>query len=329
MAFMGFWAVIKHLPAVLKNLKKCKSAIARFCPDVIIMVDYPSFNLRIAKFVKKNFNIPVYYYISPKLWAWKEYRIKSIKRYIDRMFTIFPFETEFYARHNYPVEYVGNPTVDFVSSQAVQIQSFAEFTVENHLSDKAVIALLPGSRRQEIAACLGKMLAAAECFPDCQPVIAGAPGIEPEFYGKMLKNKAINIIFGQTQQLLQHSHAAIVNSGTATLETALIGVPQVVVYHVLFGRLAYLAKKLFIKVKYVSLVNLIAQKEVVRELIAHQFTVENIVGELEKILRNTACREKMLEEYASIKKTLGKPGAAERAAKKIVVNKKNSNNCQT
>lgn len=319
MAFMGFIAVIKNAEKVKQNLEDCKKAVADFQPDVVILVDYPSFNLRIAEYVKKEFpGILVYYYISPKIWAWKKFRIRSIKRYIDRMYTILPFETEFYAKYRYPVKYVGNPSVDSVSSRPNQEQTESEFLEQNQLTYKPIIAILPGSRQQEIETCLTTMIASAEPFTDYQVVVSGAPGIEPDFYKNVLKGKEVNIVFGQTYELLQQAFVAVVNSGTATLETALIGTPEVVVYHVAFGRLASFLKKLVIKVKYISLVNLIAGREVVKELVAHQFTTRNVTYELEMILRNESYRDDMLDGYAMVQKRLGKPGAAQRAAKMIV-----------
>ena len=318
MAFMGIVAVLKNAKTIVQNLNDCKNAILEFQPDVLILVDYPSFNLRIARFVKENLNASVYYYISPKLWAWKEYRITEIKRYVDKMFTIFPFETAFYAKHNYQVEYVGNPTVDSVFLRPNQQQSFADFCTQHKFPNKPIIALLAGSRKQEIKACLPRMLEAAMQFPDYQVVIAGAPGIESSYYQSILKNQHVQLVFGQTYQLLEQSDAAVVNSGTATLETALIGVPQVVVYHVKLGVLGYIAKNIFIKLKHISLVNIIAEKEIVKELIAHLFTVKNIQMELVKILFDDAYRNKMKLEYTTVKNNLGETGAAERAAKKMV-----------
>ncbi|MEI7503028.1 MAG: lipid-A-disaccharide synthase [Paludibacter sp.] len=318
MAFMGIWAVLKNARTVLKNMSDCRQAITEFKPDILILVDYPSFNLRMARFAKETLNIPVYYYISPKLWAWKEYRIKEIKLYVDRMFTIFPFETSFYAKHNYKVEYVGNPSIDSVCLRPNQDQTFDEFCTINKLSKKPMIAVLAGSRKQEISACLPRMLEAARRFPQYQTIIAGAPGIDADFYNSFLKHNDVHIVFGQTYELLQQSRAAIVNSGTATLETAIVGIPQVVVYNIYFGRVVNIFKDLLFKVKFFSLVNLIAQKEVVKELIAHLFTVENVAVELDKILNDKEYRQTMLNEYAKIKEELGEPGAAEHCAKKIV-----------
>ena len=318
MAFMGIVAVLKNARTVLKNLSDCKQAITDFRPDVLILVDYPSFNLRMARFVKENLNTKVYYYISPKLWAWKEYRIKEIKRYVDKMFTIFPFETAFYAKHNYDVEYVGNPTVDSVCTRPHQDQSFADFCAENKLPTKPIIAILAGSRKQEIVGCLPRMVDAGLRFPDYQVIIAGAPGIEADLYNSVLKGRDVSVVFGKTYELLQQSKAAVVNSGTATLETALIGTPEVVVYHVPLGRIGYFVKEMVVRVKFVSLVNIVAEKLIVKELLAHLFTVKNIAAELDLILNNTTYRQTMLQNYSIIKKALGEPGTAERAAKKMV-----------
>ena len=318
MAFMGIVAVLKNARTVLKNLSDCKQAITDFQPDVLILVDYPSFNLRMARFVKENMNTKVYYYISPKLWAWKEYRIKEIKRYVDKMFTIFPFETAFYAKHNYDVEYVGNPTVDSICARPHQNQSFADFCTENKLPAKPIIAILAGSRKQEIVGCLPRMVDAGLRFPDYQLIIAGAPGIEADLYNSVLKSRDVSVVFGKTYELLQQSKAAVVNSGTATLETALIGTPEVVVYHVPLGRIGYFVKEMVVRVKFVSLVNIVAEKLIVKELLAHLFTVKNIAAELDLILNNTTYRQTMLQNYSIIKKALGEPGTAERAAKKMV-----------
>ena len=317
MAFMGFLAVLKNLRKVLSNLSDCKKAISDFRPDVVILVDYPSFNLRIAKYVKKQLQIPVYYYISPKIWAWKEFRIKAIKKYVDRMFTILPFETKFYKKHDYEVSYVGNPSVDSVANRPNSQQTFEDFRNLNHLPDLPIIALLPGSRKQEIAACLPEMVEAACQFSGYQAVVSGAPGIEPDFYKPFTTGKEINVVFNQTYELLSHAVAAVVNSGTATLETALIGTPQVVVYKVAFGRLAMLLKPLIIKTKFVSLVNIISGEEVVKELLAHHFTADNVKLELELLLHNPAYRSQMLNDYSEIQKKLGPPGAALKAAGEI------------
>lgn len=317
MAFMGFVAVLKNAKTVLKNMSDCKQALVDFNPDILILVDYPSFNLRIARFAKETLQTTVYYYISPKIWAWKEYRIKQIKFYVDRMFTIFPFETAFYAKHNYTVEYVGNPSIDSVCLRPNQNQTLKEFISINNLPDKPIIALLAGSRKQEISGCLPRMLDAATHFAQYQIIIAGAPGIDLDFYNSYLLNKNVQIVFGQTYELLQQASAAVVNSGTATLETAIIGTPEVVVYNMGFGRLVNFIKEYVIKLRFISLVNIIAQKEIVKELTGHLFTVENVVHELDKLLNDKPYRQSMLNDYATIKEELGEPGAAEHCAGKI------------
>lgn len=317
MAFMGFWAVIKNASKIFNNFKAAKKTIVDFKPDVLILIDYPSFNLKLAQFAKVKLQVPVHYYISPKLWAWKEYRLRDIKLYVDKMYCIFPFEVEFYAKRGYKVEYVGNPTVDTIDDFKKEIKSVEDFRTRNTLENKPIIGILAGSRKQEISACLGRMIASADKFKDYQIVIAGAPGIEPAFYSYVLKDKKVQVVYGQTYDLLSYSSAALVNSGTATLETALIGTPQVVVYHVIFGRAAYAIKDLFIKVKFFSLVNLIAQKEIVKELVAHHFTVENVSKELDEILNNKEYRNSMLLNYKLVKEDLGLPGAAKRTAKRI------------
>ncbi len=318
MAYMGFIAVLKNASTIKDNMNIAKQAIIDYQPDVVILVDYPSFNLRIAKFVKENTGISVYYYISPKVWAWKKFRVRSIKRYVDRMFTILPFETEFYSKYGYNVEYVGNPSVDSIYEYKQHAKNREEFYESNNLIYKPIIALLPGSRKQEIASCLETMIESAERFTDYQIVVAGAPGIDIDFYSKIINKREFKLITDQTYELLQHSSAAVVNSGTATLETALIGTPQVVVYHVAFGRLASFIRKIVIHVKYISLVNLIAGKEVVKELVAHQFTSSNLTFELEWLLRDEGYRKRMMDNYDLVRKKLGKPGAAENAAKKII-----------
>ena len=317
MAFMGFWAVIKNAGKVLNNMNDCKNAITDFQPDVLILIDYPGFNLRMAEFAKEHLHIPVFYYISPKLWAWKEYRIKAIKKFVDKMYTIFPFETAFFAKHNYSVQYVGNPSIDSINNRPNKLQTVEDFYQKNNIPAKPIIAVLAGSRKQEISACLPRMIESAIRFNDYQAVIGGAPGIDPEYYQSIIQNNEVSIVFGQTYDLLQHANAAIVNSGTATLETALIGTPQVVVYHVIFGRIAYAIKDWFIKVKFFSLVNLVAQKEVVKEFVAHLFTVDNVSTELDKILHNQTYRENMLQAYTVMRNEFGEHNAAQNAAKRM------------
>ena len=315
MAFMGFIPVLLNLRTILNNMKTCQEDIRNYQPDVVILIDYPGFNLKIAKFVKTVLHLPVYYYISPKIWAWKQYRIKDFRRYVDRMFCILPFETEFFHKLNYSVDYVGNPSVDSVAQykekQAALPDTFRE---EEGLSDKPILALLAGSRRQEIKDNLPTMLEVAAAYPDYQPVIAGAPGLEPEYYKQYIGNHPAKIIFGKTYDLLQHSHAALVTSGTATLETALFRVPQVVCYYVTAGRIASFIFRHFFHTKYISLVNLIAGREVVQELFGERFSQAQIQDELGKILHDPAYRRQMLDGYDEIIRLLGKPGASQRTA---------------
>lgn len=325
-AFMGFVPVVMNLRTILSNMKQCKRDIVSWKPDALILVDYPGFNLSIAKYIHKNTDIPVYYYISPKIWAWKEHRIKNIKRDVDELFSILPFEIDFFEkRHGYSINYVGNPCVDaidsFVRNNAMPRE---EFLKANNIPDKPIVALLAGSRKQEIELNLPLMLEAMKDFPEYQPVIAGAPAIDKEFYAPYLKEGAC-IVFGQTYNILYNSHAALVTSGTATLETALFRVPQVVCYATPMPRFYSFLKKHFLKVKYISLVNLIADREVVRELVSVDMTPQNVKEELEKILpAGGKERAAMLDEYSRMIDILGAPGASERAAEKIYCLLKNS-----
>ncbi len=317
MAFMGFWSVLRNAGKIFKNFRVCKESIRDFRPDVVILVDYPGFNLRMAKYIRKNFGIPVYYYISPSVWAWKAYRIKEIKRDVTAMLTIIPFETKFYAAYDFKVNYVGNPTVDAIHEYLDKTESADTFKRKFFLTAKPIIALLPGSRQQEIAACLPKMIAAAKQFPQYQIVISGAPGNHIGYYHEFFEDQNYPVVMQNPYQLLHHAEIAIVNSGTATLETALIGTPQIVVYHVMFGRLGYLAKEVFIKLKYISLVNILAGKEVVKEYIAHLFTIENLVTEMKRILQDKVYRDKMIAAYNELRESMGEPGTAKRAAEFI------------
>ncbi|BEH00457.1 lipid-A-disaccharide synthase [Bacteroides sedimenti] len=319
LAYMGFIPVLLHLRTIFDNMEQCKKDIVSYVPDVVILVDYPGFNLSIAKFVKTQTRIPVYYYISPKIWAWKEYRINDIRRYVDQLFSILPFEVDFFKKHHYPIRYVGNPTVDAVESfKAHHPINFNAFVTDNRLSSKPIIALLAGSRKQEIKDNLPDMLKAASAFPGYQLVLAGAPGISSEYYQKYIRGAKVKIVFGQTYRLLQQSSAALVTSGTATLETALFRVPQVVCYYTPLGKLISYLRKKVLKVKFISLVNLIADREVVRELVADTMTIENIRKELKAILFNREKRERMLAEYDRMIELLGPAGASEKAASEIV-----------
>lgn len=314
LAYMGFVPVLLHLPTILRNMKQAKRDIVAWLPDVVILVDYPGFNLDIAKFVKQNTQIPVYYYISPKIWAWKEYRIKNIKRDVDELFSILPFEVEFFeGKHHYPIHYVGNPTADEVK-EFLGARSKEQGARENL---KPIIALLAGSRKQEIKDNLPTMIRAAKKFEkDYELVLAGAPGIDESYYDLFIKDTGVRLVKNQTYDLLANAHAALVTSGTATLETALFRVPQVVCYETPLPQLIGWLRKKVLKVKYISLVNLIADKEVVRELVADSFTLENIEHELEVTLSGPK-REEMLKGYDEVWARLGKENAPRNAAKKM------------
>ena len=317
LAYMGFIPVLLHLPTILRGMKQCKSDIMRWQPDCVIFVDYAGFNLNVAKYLRQQINkgqlnTKLYYYIAPKIWAWKEYRIKNFKRDIDEMFSILPFEVSFFEnKHHYPIHYVGNPTADEVR----------EFLRPSRCSgEQASILLLPGSRRQEIKDNLPAMLEASAPFVnDYSITIAGAPGIEPEYYAPFIqKQEGIKIEFGKTYDLLSNATAALVTSGTATLETACFNVPQVVCYKTPFPALIRWAFNHIIKCKYISLVNLIADKEVVQELFADRFSVEAIRNELRNILPGGNARQQMLDDYQTVHKRLGNECAPDNAARIIV-----------
>ena len=321
LAYMGFVPVLLHLGTIFSNMKRCKEDIVAWKPDVVILVDYPGFNLNIAKFLKKNTLIPVYYYISPKIWAWKEWRIKSIKRDVSEMFSILPFEVPFYEqKHKYPVHYVGNPTAQEVAEfRAGYHQTHEEFCRENNLdSRKPIIALLAGSRLQEIKDNLPAMIEVAERFEDYQMVLAGAPSIEDEYYDKFLEGTPVRVVKNKTYKLLSHTTAALVTSGTATLETALFNVPQVVCYETPLPKLIRFAFNHVLKVDYISLVNLVANKEVVPEMFADKFTIDGIANELYKIMPGQPARERMLAEYQEVLRELGSKVAPDEAASIMV-----------
>ena len=321
LAYMGFLPVIRHLRTILRGMKRCREDILEWQPNVLILVDYPGFNLQIARFIKQHSSIPVFYYIAPKIWAWKEHRIRDIKRDIDRLFSILPFEKDFYERkHHYPIYYVGNPTVDEVDAYLREHPLDADaFRQDNNLDERPIIALLAGSRKQEVRDNLRRMVEAAEPYSkDFQLVLAAAPGLEDEFYEVCAKGLEISIVRDQTYRLLQHSTAALVTSGTATLETALLRVPQVVCYYMKAGWLASFARRLFLKIPFISLVNLIAGEEVVPELVAEQMTPKNVRQHLASILPGSPARAAQLQGYERMAAILGEPGAPARAAKQIV-----------
>lgn len=317
LAYMGFVPVLLHLGTIFSNMKMCKDDIVKWKPDVVILVDYPGFNLNIAKFLKKKTNIPAYYYISPKIWAWKEWRIRSIRRDIAEMFSILPFEVPFYEKkHHYPIHYVGNPTAQEVNEfRAGYQQPFEEFCTENQLDiHRPILALLAGSRLQEIKDNLPAMIEVAERFEDFQMVLAGAPSIEDKYYEQFVKGTPVKMVRNKTYQLLSHSTAALVTSGTATLETALFNVPQVVCYETPLPRLVRFAFDHIMSCKYISLVNLIADKEVVQEMFADRFKVDAIADQLYQLLPGKEVRERMLAEYQVVRERLGNQMAPDEAA---------------
>ena len=329
LAYMGFIPVLLHLPTILKNMKMCKQDITDWKPDCVILVDYPGFNLKIAEYIgnekrkakSEKFadgRIPqIFYYISPKIWAWKEYRIKSIRRDVDELLSILPFEVDFFEKkHHYPIHYVGNPTAD-------EVRQFLACSPPDGGDTKPIIALLAGSRKQEIKDNLPAMLDAVEGIAqDYRIVIAGAPAIEPTYYNRFTRGREVEIVYNEAYPLLAQAHAALVTSGTATLETCLFGVPQVVCYKVPLPKILGYLRRYLLKVKYISLVNLVADREVVKELLAETFSVENIRHELLQILDGEA-RERMLEGYAEVARRLGDQNAPETAARIIVGKCKN------
>lgn len=318
LAYMGFVPVLLHLRTIFRNMAFCKRDISEWHPDVVILVDYPGFNLSIAKYVRSRTSIPVYYYISPKIWAWKEYRIKNIKRDVTELFSILPFEVPFFEqRHGYPIHYVGNPTADEVSDFLNGYSdTYDTFCLRNVLDPgRKIIALLAGSRKQEIKDNLPAMIKAASHYADMyQLVVAGAPAIPRGYYSKFIDGSPVTVVYGQTYPLLAHSRAALVTSGTATLETALFKVPQTVCYETPMPKVISFLRKHLIKVRYISLVNLIADREVVKELVADTFTVDNIAIELGRLLPDGDYRQAMLDGYADLQRRLGDKNAPDNAA---------------
>ncbi|WOC52642.1 lipid-A-disaccharide synthase [Bergeyella porcorum] len=311
LAFMGFIEVVQNLGTILKNIKLCKKDIQAYRPDVLVLVDYPGFNLRIAQFAK-SLGIRVVYYISPQLWAWKEGRVKTIKQYVDDMLVILPFEKDFYKKHQIEAHFVGHPLLDAISD--LKPIDTEQFRAEHQLNNNPIIALLPGSRKQEVEKMLAMMLSVRSHFPDYQFVIAGAPSLPPSFYEKYVDDN-VHFVSNKTYDLLRCSQAALVTSGTATLETALLGIPEVVCYR--GSAISYaIAKRLVKHIRYISLVNLIMDREVVKELIQNDLTTENLVKELNLILNEN--RHRILEDYTELRQKLGGKGASDNAADIIV-----------
>jgi lipid-A-disaccharide synthase len=313
LAFMGFTEVVMNLRTILRNLAICKEDILRHQPDVLILVDYPGFNLRIAKWAKRQ-GIRVFYYISPQIWAWKQSRVHKIRRDVERMFVILPFEQEFYRRFGMEVDFVGHPLLDAIS-QWPSAGDAAEWKSTHGLDTRPLVALLPGSRKQEIATMLPLMLEVTAAFPDVQFVIAGAPSLSREFYLEILGARKVPVLQGATYDILRHARAALVTSGTATLETALFNVPEVVCYK--GGRISYYIARALVKIEYISLVNLIMGRQVVRELIQQDLTVENLRQELSLLLEGER-RERMLADFSRLREALGGPGASAVAAQKML-----------
>jgi len=327
LAYMGFIPVLMHLPQIMKGMKECKADIKEWQPDVVILVDYPGFNLGIAKWVHANkkqggWNPKVFYYISPKIWAWKEHRIKAIRRDVDELFSILPFEVEWFEKRNYPIHYVGNPCVDAVTDyfKDGKNETCEEVEQLKQSTRNGIIAILAGSRKQEIKDNLKTMLIAAHRFEGYKLVIAGAPNIDEKFYQKYIPKEYnnVHIVFDKTYDVLKAAQAAVVTSGTATLETAIIGTPQVVCYYTPLGSVFRHLKENFLAVPYISLVNLIAGREIVKELIADDMNTSAIGTHLLSILPGGVGREKMISNYKKMNDTLGGPGASAKAAKMMV-----------
>jgi lipid-A-disaccharide synthase len=313
MAMMGMVEVLKKYPVIRKHKNECRRDILDYKPDVLILVDYSGFNLPMARFAS-NHNIKVIYYISPKLWAWAQWRVKSVKRYVQKMFVILPFERNFYAKHDVDAEYYGNPVVDSIDAYEKNNSSL-NFRSENKLGDKPIVALLAGSRKQEISDLLPEMLAVVARFPGHQFVIAGAPSIQPEYYEQMIAGENVKIVYNQTYTLLKHAVAAVVTSGTATLETALLNIPEVVVYKT--NPITFFVGSFLVDIKFFSLVNLILDKEAVKELLQDNLS-RDIRKELDKLLFDMDYRNNMLQEYQHLRKILGNPGVADHVAQRIV-----------
>ena len=318
MNVMGFSEVIRKFSVIMKNFALARKVLREFRPDVLVLIDYPGFNLRMAKYAHK-LGIPVHYFISPKVWAWKEWRVKKIKKYVDKMYSILPFEVAFYKNHHYDVTYVGNPSVQEIAYSLGHIPPKKHFMERQGITDpRPIIALLPGSRSSEIRNNLPLMIAAAKRFPEFQYMVGAAPAVPEKFYREVAQDPGLKVIFGATHTLLKYSAAAVVTSGTATLETALIGTPQVVVYRSNGMKLSYKIMEKLLKIKYVSLPNLIVNNSVVSELLLHECTVEGIARELSPLLQPSPRRSSQLAGYKTMQRKLGNFVASEYVAELIV-----------
>lgn len=311
LAFMGFLEVVLNLRTILRNISFCKKDILAYQPDALILVDYPGFNLLIAKWAKKH-DIKVYYYISPQIWAWKQNRVYKIKELVDKMYVILPFEKDFYKRFDFDVEYVGHPLLDEIAKFDFS-DSRLSFLDRNQLDNRAIIAVLPGSRKQEVSVKLPIMLAAVKGYVNHQIIVAGAPTLSKEFYASI--DDSVSVIFNETYEIMANARAAIVTSGTATLEAALFKVPEVICYK--GSNISYSIAKRLIKVKYISLVNLILDQEVVKELIQHECTSENIQLELDKIINDENYRQMLIDKYNELEEMLGGGGASKKVAQSL------------
>ncbi|MGQ7870982.1 lipid-A-disaccharide synthase [Sunxiuqinia sp. sy24] len=317
MAFMGFLPVLMNLRTIQKNFKTCEEDLLNFQPDVLVLVDYPGFNLRMAEFAKKH-GIRVFYYISPKIWIWKKHRIKKIKAFVDEMFTILPFETNFYKELGYEVNYVGNPVLDEVTSMPPKVD-FETFVEENKLTGKPIIGLLPGSRLQEIKSLLPRMLEAASSFTNCQLVVSAAPNIDQAIYDGFLKQyPEVSLLYNQSYEIMQQARVAVLASGTVSLEAGILHCPQVVLYRMDGGALFYWIGQHIVKITWVSLVNLILRRMAVKELLQHQCSVKNIREELERLLTDENHQREVQQSYDELSQQLGEPGASKRAASMMI-----------
>ncbi len=322
-AYMGIKEVVANLGKIKANFKLCKSDLLAYQPDVLILVDYPGFNLRMAEFAK-NKGIKVFYYISPKIWAWNTGRVKKIKAFVDRMYTILPFETEFYKKHGVPIDYVGNPVLDAIDAREHKNEDVTTFKTRTQLDERPIVALLAGSRKQELHYVLPEMLNMVDQFPEVQFVIAGAPSFKEEDYKDFVQGKDVKIIFDETYELVQQAQGALVTSGTATLETALLDCPQIVCYKMWGGKLFYRFIRAFIlKVEHVSLVNLVLNKAGVKELLQDSLNFDSLKKELTKLLQNQDYRINIFNNYSELHKIMGEPGTSSRAAKLMVEALKN------
>ena len=320
MSFFGIAQVVRNLKTIFSQIDQCKAAIETFAPDVIILIDYPSFNMRIAKWAKSK-GIKVYYYIAPKVWAWKEWRVKGIRKYVDRLYTIFPFETEYFRSKGIEPIFCGNPLVDDIAEMRAKLPSREQFIADNNLDSRPIVALLAGSRVSEIKENLPNMVSLSKQFSQYQFIVTAVPWIDKKLYDTLLAGSSVKYLCSKTQQTLAHAEAAIVTSGTATLETALMGIPEMVLYHI--PKIYEVLRPYVLKIPYVSLVNINMNREVVRELVCAKLDIKDAAVELNSILKGGAKREAMLEDFNTLSALIGSEGASDRFAEDIVKTLKN------